>query len=112
MDNMKKNLLKFFAFSALILMSTGLHAEILKQIKISGNKRIANETIFVYGEIKKGKNYSQEEIDNVIKKLYDTKFFSKISVNFSNGILNLIVTENPIINSIVIEGEPTEDIKM
>ena len=111
MDNMKKILLKFFAFSALILMSTGLHAEILKQIKISGNKRIANETIFVYGEIKKGKNYSQEEIDNVIKKLYDTKFFSKISANFSNGILNLIVTENPIINSIVIEGEPTEKYK-
>ena len=92
-------------------MSTSLQAEILKQIKISGNKRIAEETIFVYGEIKKGKDYSQEDINNIIKKLYETKFFSKISVNFSNGILNLIVIENPIINSIVIEGEAAKKYK-
>tara|TARA_Y100001970_G_scaffold250005_1_gene321171 strand:- start:2973 stop:5171 length:2199 start_codon:yes stop_codon:yes gene_type:complete len=92
-------------------MSTAVQAEILKEVKISGNKRIANETIFVYGEIQKGKDYNQEGIDNIIKKLYETKFFSKISVSFTNGILNLSLTENPIINSIIIEGEPTEKYK-
>ena len=36
------------------------------------------------------------------------KFFSKISINFSNGILNISVEENPIINSITLQGEPTK----
>ncbi len=108
---MNKLLKKIIIFFSLILMSTAVQAEILKEVKISGNKRIANETIFVYGEIQKGKDYNQEGIDNIIKKLYETKFFSKISVSFTNGILNLSLTENPIINSIIIEGEPTEKYK-
>ena len=84
------------------------NAESLKKVEIIGNERISNETIIVYGEIKKGKDYSLEEIDNIIKNLYETKFFSKISTDFSNGILKIIVEENPIINSIVIQGEPAK----
>ena len=36
------------------------------------------------------------------------KFFSKISINFSGGILKINVEENPIINSITLQGEPTK----
>ncbi len=83
-------------------------AEILNKVIIEGNERISDETLIVYGEIVKNKNYSQDDIDNIIKNLYDTKFFSKISVNFSNGVLKINVVENPIINSITLEGEPTK----
>ncbi len=83
-------------------------AEKLNKIVILGNERISDETLIVYGEIEKNKDYSQEEINIIIKNLYDTKFFSKISINFSNGILKINVEENPIINSIALQGEATK----
>ena len=86
-------------------------AEILKKVEISGNTRISNETIKVYGEIEENKDYSSDEINSVIKRLYDTKFFSKISTNFSNGVLTIKVEENPVINSIIIEGEVAKKFK-
>ncbi len=105
-----KNLSKiFFLLSFLFIASTqSLRSEILKEIIISGNERISDETLLVYGEIKKNKDYTQEDIDNIIKNLYDTKFFSNISINFSAGILKIDVKENPIINSITLQGEETK----
>ena len=99
---------KFYVFLILIFTSINLQAEILRKVEISGNERITNETILVYGDVQKNKDYSQEDINNLIKRLYETKFFSKISTNFSNGVLKITVEENPIINSIVIQGEETK----
>ena len=105
---MKNFFYKLYFFLILALLPLKLNAEVLKKAEVYGNERIAIETVIVYGGIEKGKDYSQEDINNMIKKLYDTKFFSKISVDFSNGILKINVEENPIINSILIQGEPTK----
>ena len=104
-------LYKFCFFFILALAPFTLHAEILKKVEVYGNERIIKDTIIVYGEIEKGKDYSQEDINNIIKKLYGTKFFSKIAVNFTDGILKITVEENPIINSIVIQGETATKFK-
>ena len=105
-----KNISKiiYLSFFILVFYSNTLRAQILKEIIVTGNERISDETLIVYGEIQKNKNYTQEEINTIIKNLYDTKFFSKISINFSNGILKIVVEENPIINSITLQGEPTK----
>ena len=85
-----------------LFFSSQLKAEVLKKLEIKGNSRISEETLKVYGEIQINKDYSTDDINAVIKKLYDTKFFSKISTNFANNILTIIVEENPIINTIII----------
>ena len=105
-----KDIFKTFFLGLFILISytSFLKAEKVNEIIISGNERISEETLIVYGEISKNKDYTQEGINNIIKKLYDTKFFSKISINFSNGVLKINVEENPIINSISLQGEPTK----
>ena len=105
---MKKILYKICFLALIVLTPTILKAEILKKVEIYGNERIGKETILVYGEIKKNQDYFQEDVDKVIKKLYETNFFSNISVNFSNGILKITVKENPIINTIILQGEPTK----
>ena len=68
----------YLSFFILVFYTNTLRAEILKEIIITGNERISDETLIVYGEIKKNKNYTQDEINVIIKNLYDTKFFSKI----------------------------------
>ena len=99
-----KNILYSFCFFGLFISNT-LNAEILKKVEIEGNSRISLETIKVYGDIELNKDYSSDDIDGIIKKLYNTKFFSKISTSFSNNTLIITVEENPIINTIILDVE-------
>jgi len=108
---MRRRIFRFCFFVFLAFASSSTNAEMLKKLEIIGNSRISNETIKVYGEIEINKDYSDDNLNTVIKKLYDTKFFSDISTSFSNGVLRINVKENPIIDSIIIEGESAEKYK-
>ena len=108
-----KNLLKIFTISIVLFISFYLksYAEIVKNVNVQGNERVSKETIIIYGDIKIGADYEASDINLLIKKLYDTKFFSDITAELSNGSLNIDVKENPIINSIVFNGEKTKKFK-
>ena len=108
---MRRKIFRFCFFVFLAFASSSANAEMLKKLEIIGNSRISNETIKVYGEIEINKNYSDDDLNTVIKRLYDTRFFSDISTSFSNGVLKINVKENPIIDSIIIEGEQAEKYK-
>jgi len=108
---MRRKIFKFCFFVFLAFASSSANAEMLKKLEIIGNSRISNETIKVYGEIEINKDYSDDDLNTVIKRLYDTRFFSDISTSFSNGVLRINVKENPIVDSIIIEGEVTEKYK-
>ena len=47
----------------------------------------------------------ESDISLLIKKLYETSFFSNISVELINNKLTIVVKENPIVNSIIFIGE-------
>ena len=104
-----KNFLLSLLFYFLIL--TSIQAEIINKIVIENNNRISDETIITYGEIEIGKNYNKSEINNILKNLFETNFFKNISLNLDNGILNIDVEENKIIQTVIIEGVPSESIK-
>ena len=89
-------LINFFYFNS--------QAEIVKTINISGNKRISNETITIFGDISKGSNYDGNDLNKILKNLYETNFFEDVNINLSNGILNVIVKENKIVQTIIING--------
>jgi len=92
--------LVFFLF-----LTVNVYSEVVKKVEIKGNERISNETIIVFGDISVGKDYSNADVNSLIKKLYSTSFFSDISVTLKNNTLNIVVRENPIIKSILFEGE-------
>ena len=103
MINLKKSFIQIILF--LVFFTISSHAEIVKKVEITGNERISNETIIIFGDVTLGKDYKKSDINLLIKKLYETTFFSTISVDLINNKLSIIVAENPIINSIVLEGE-------
>ena len=80
-------------------------AEVVKELIVTGNKRVSNETIKVYGEIDFGKNYTENDINNVINNLYSTDFFEDIQIELKNNILKINLKEYPIINQLIIIGE-------
>ena len=95
----------------LLVFTTSVIAEVVKDIKIEGNNRISKETIKVYGEIEIGKDYSTFEINKIIKNLYSTEFFEDINLQFKDNTLNLFVKEFPVINEIKLNGVESNKIK-
>ena len=94
----------FFIISFVILFSNNLYSEIINKINIDGNKRISNETIKLFGGIEVNKDYSDNDLNNILKELYNTDFFKKIEIELENNNLNIIVVENPIIQNLIING--------
>ena len=69
---------KFLLILSLALLSNfHLNAEIVKRIDISGNKRVSEETVKIYGEIEVNKNYSERDLNEILTNLYSTNFFEK-----------------------------------
>ena len=75
---MKKLIIKFL-FLYLLFFNSAL-SEIVNKIEISGNKRISNETIKVLGQISKGKNLNDSDLNKILKELYETDFFSDVQI--------------------------------
>ena len=90
------------------LLNSNVYSEVVEKIKVTGNERISNETIVIFGDIVIGKNYGVEDVNSLIKKLYDTNFFSDISIEINNNILSITVKENPIVNLIIFDGEKAD----
>ena len=106
MNILLKSLTLFF-----ILFSIS-NAEIIKGIKILGNERISDETVKVYGGIKEGKSdYTKQDLDIILKSIYETNFFKNVSVEIKNQILVINLEEYSVINQLVFLGEQSNRIK-
>ena len=98
----------FTAIIFLILTTSLLNAEVVNSIQISGNKRVSNETIKIYGGIDVNKDLSETDLNKVLTNLYSTNFFEDVKISLSQGILKIDLIEFPIINQLIIIGEPTK----
>jgi outer membrane protein insertion porin family len=89
-----------------IFLSSFSKAEVVKKIEISGNKRVGTETIKIYGNIKRGEDYQKKDLNNILKNLYGTNFFSNVNVKLTNNVLRIELEEYPLINQLIVVGEP------
>ncbi len=87
-----------------LLFSTVSNAENIKNIVITGNDRVSDETIKIFSSINIGDEINSDKLNKIIKNLYETNFFENISVNFENHELLITVKESPVINKILING--------
>ena len=79
-------------------------AQIVTDISVEGNKRISKESIIIFGDIDFNKNYNDDDLNNILKNIYETNFFKEINLKIKNSILQLTVVENPIIEDVQING--------
>ena len=85
-------------------------SEIIKDIKILGNERVNKETIKIFGGIAIGDDLNKNDLNNVLKKLYETNFFKNVKINFNNSTLEIYVDENPIVQNLIINGLKNKDL--
>jgi len=84
------------------------YAEIVKDITVSGNKRLSKESIIVFGNIQINKDYNQKKLNFIFKDLFSTNFFKDIKLEIKNSVLIISVIENPIIEELEINGISNE----
>ena len=88
----------------LLISTLGVKSEIIDTIKVEGNERISSETIEMFAGVSSGDDLSENDLNEVLKKLYNTNFFDIVLVKVINKTLLIRVEENPIIQNINYEG--------
>ncbi len=103
-----------FLFTVLIVIKftfIHVHADVINNIKIENNKRITKESIISFSGIKLGKDFSQEQLNDILLDLYSTNFFSDIKFDLQGDTLVITVEERKIVQSIVLNGIKAEKTK-
>jgi len=97
--------MKFISILFLIIsFSLNTEAEVVNKIIVDNNDRISLNTIKTYGNIETGVNYSTDDLNDILKNLYETNFFKDISLQIKNNTLVISVVENKLIQKINING--------
>jgi outer membrane protein insertion porin family len=98
---MKRTALLTLLFSSLFSVAV---ANPLKGIRIDGNQRVESETIHSYVPLKVGEEFAPEKLDETLKALHATGYFTDVHVSNENDVMVIKIEENPIINRIAYEG--------
>ena len=89
-----------------------LHAEIVKDINITGNQRIGENIILSKLPFKVGDGLTNKVLNDCVKRLYRSEYFSDITMYFDEakkGVLHINVLENPIVADVYITGDTQLD---
>tara|TARA_B110000003_G_scaffold275648_1_gene318889 strand:+ start:235 stop:2499 length:2265 start_codon:yes stop_codon:yes gene_type:complete len=95
----------------LLFLTSPLYSDAIKNIIIEGNDRISNETIVMFSGVTVGQNIENNNLNDILNKLYETNFFNDVKTSFKNQILLIKVEENPVIGNIEFTGIKAKKIK-
>ena len=106
--------MRFIIITFLLVLSSILNianAVIIENVNVINNKRISKETILTYGQIEIKKDYNDDQINQILKNLYDTNFFENIEITVIENTLSLKVVENKIIQEVIVNGIKSKTMK-
>ena len=76
-----------------------------------GNERVNSETIRIFGGIELNDNLNTDDLNKILKKLYETNFFENVNLTLNNSILRIRVVENAIVQNLIIKGIDNDNLK-
>ena len=76
----------------------------IRSITIQGNQRLEADTIRSYLRLRVGQRYDRATLDQGLKDLAATELFKDFQITDNDGALVIQVTENPVINRVILEG--------
>ena len=97
-------IISFILFFVFFVIVPSLADSLSKKTIINGNERISKETILVYSKIDDFSFIDDRVLDEILKNLYETMFFEKISIKYDNNQIYIDLKENPIIQTLSFKG--------
>jgi len=89
---------------ATLVSATVAEAAVIRSIQVRGADRVSANTVKANLSIKPGENFTSADIDESVRRLYATGYFSDVKVSVSGSTLLVTVNENQLLNEVVING--------
>ena len=87
-----KQLILAFLLSLFCILNA--NSEIVKSIEIIGNERVSSETIKLFSKVNINETLDSNDLNDILKNLYDTNFFKDISVELISNTLKIQLEQN------------------
>jgi outer membrane protein insertion porin family len=84
-------------------------AAVIRDIQVSGNRRVEPETVRSYLQFSVGDVYDAGKVDRSLKALFATGLFADVRIDRNGNAVVITVVENPVINQIAFEGNSEVD---
>ena len=85
-------------------------SEIIKEFNVVGNDRVSDETVIMFSNLNIGQNVDMNTLNASLKELYNTNYFKDVRIKIDDGIIVIKIVENPIIQSVQINGIEEDNI--
>lgn len=92
------------AGATFVVSATSAEAAVIQRIDVRGASRVGAEAVRSNLTIQPGQNFSNTDIDDSVKQLYDTGYFSDVKIAVSGGTLVVTVQEAQLVNQVVFNG--------
>ena len=94
----------FFLIIIFFSISSVSFSEIVKDIKVKGNKRVSDKSIEMFSSINIGDDVDQNQLNQILKNVYDSNFFENVKVTLKDNILTIFVEESSLVENVIIRG--------
>ena len=94
----------FFLMIIFFSISSTSYSEIVKNIKVEGNNRVSDKSIKMFSNINIGDDVDQNELNKILKDVYDSNFFKDVKVTLKDNILTIFVEESSLVENVTIKG--------
>ena len=99
-----KRIAALVLFVCLVAQAHAIETFVASDIRIDGLQRISAGTVFTYLPVEKGDKITTERVQQAVRALYKTGFFTDVQINRQGDILVIAVKERPAISKIQIKG--------
>ena len=103
-------MLKFYILFIFLCCSL-VNAANVQKIIVKGNDRVSSDTVKMFANVSELQDINDNDLNLILKRLYESNFFDLIEVKFENSILEINVTEFPIVQNVEIKGVKKDKIK-
>jgi outer membrane protein insertion porin family len=92
------------AGATMLISATAAEAATIQRIDVRGANRVGAEAVRSNLTIQPGASFSNTDIDDSVKQLYDTGYFSDVKISVSGSTLLVTVEEAQLVNQVVFNG--------
>lgn len=86
------------------IIASAAQAAVISNISVRGNQVIPSQTISDFAGLNLGTNVSPSQINEVLRRMYDSGMFEDVSINISGSTMVITVVENPSVSVVAFEG--------
>ena len=107
MDKWRAALAAWALVAAVLLQPAVANAQsgaAVRDIEVVGAQRVDPDTVRSYMRVRPGDVLGPRSVSDALKSLFETGYFSDVSIDMRGDVLVVTVAENPIVNRIAFEG--------